>query len=104
MGFFFFVQCTSEDFDHGTECLLLAMKYVGVHGIILDGSPDLWKVWALPEYYMLDHSNLNQRFYSCLHDKHQLMMSLSRDNLNSLESDIASICTQVYCIQMSSFV
>lgn len=58
-----FLQCTSEDFDHGTECLLLAMKYVGVHGIILDGSPDLWKVWALPEYYMPDHSNLNQRFY-----------------------------------------
>ncbi|XP_076455877.1 D-ribitol-5-phosphate cytidylyltransferase-like isoform X2 [Babylonia areolata] len=37
-------QCTREDFDFGTECLLLAMKYGGVHAHILDGSADLWKV------------------------------------------------------------
>ncbi|KAK7478838.1 hypothetical protein BaRGS_00029937 [Batillaria attramentaria] len=37
-------QCTIEDFEHGTECLLLAMKYVGVRATVLDGNPDLWKV------------------------------------------------------------
>ncbi|XP_070175424.1 uncharacterized protein [Littorina saxatilis] len=37
-------KCTSDDFDHGTECLLLAMKYSGVHAKIVDGSADLWKV------------------------------------------------------------
>ena len=40
----FVSQCTRDDFDHGTECLLLAMKYSGVHAKILDGNPDLWKV------------------------------------------------------------
>ena len=37
-------QCTQDDFDYGTECLLLAMKYSGVKAKIVDGGSDLWKV------------------------------------------------------------
>lgn len=47
-------QCTLEDYEHGTECLLLAMKYAGVRATILDGSPDLWKVTYKKDLYAVE--------------------------------------------------
>ena len=52
-NFFFFIlspffasQCTEYDFDFGTECLLLALKYAGCAAHLVDGTEDLWKVSA----------------------------------------------------------
>ena len=49
----FWFQCTQDDFDYGTECLLLAMKYSGVKAKILDGGSDLWKVLAVCYHHLI---------------------------------------------------
>ncbi|XP_072108071.1 D-ribitol-5-phosphate cytidylyltransferase isoform X2 [Mobula birostris] len=44
-------QCTDYDFEHGTECLHLALQYCGVSAKLLDGPPDLWKVTYKRDLY-----------------------------------------------------
>ena len=41
---YFLFQATDDDFDHGTECLLLAMKYTGTRAKLIHGPDNLWKV------------------------------------------------------------
>ncbi|XP_062898375.1 D-ribitol-5-phosphate cytidylyltransferase isoform X6 [Mobula hypostoma] len=43
--------CTDYDFEHGTECLHLALQYCGVSAKLLDGPPDLWKVTYKRDLY-----------------------------------------------------
>ncbi|XP_076833266.1 D-ribitol-5-phosphate cytidylyltransferase [Brachyhypopomus gauderio] len=37
-------RCTEFDFEFGTECLHLALRYCGTSARLLDGPPTLWKV------------------------------------------------------------
>ncbi|ELT91058.1 hypothetical protein CAPTEDRAFT_125354 [Capitella teleta] len=37
-------NCCTHDFDHGTECLHLALKYCDVRAKLIEGSEHLWKV------------------------------------------------------------
>ncbi|KAG0717545.1 D-ribitol-5-phosphate cytidylyltransferase [Chionoecetes opilio] len=38
------VLCSNEEIDHGTECLLLALRHSGVKAKLVSGTPHLWKV------------------------------------------------------------
>ncbi|XP_051872299.1 D-ribitol-5-phosphate cytidylyltransferase [Pristis pectinata] len=44
-------QCTDYDFEHGTECLHLALQYCGISAKLFDGPPDLWKVTYKRDLY-----------------------------------------------------
>ncbi|XP_060681415.1 D-ribitol-5-phosphate cytidylyltransferase isoform X2 [Hemiscyllium ocellatum] len=44
-------QCTDYDFEYGTECLHLALKYCGISARLIDGPPDLWKVTYKRDLY-----------------------------------------------------
>ncbi|EPQ11514.1 2-C-methyl-D-erythritol 4-phosphate cytidylyltransferase-like protein [Myotis brandtii] len=39
-------QCSDYDLEFGTECLQLALKYCHVKAKLVEGSPDLWKVFS----------------------------------------------------------
>ncbi|XP_038653405.1 D-ribitol-5-phosphate cytidylyltransferase isoform X2 [Scyliorhinus canicula] len=44
-------QCTDYDFEYGTECLHLTLKYCGTSAKLIDGPPDLWKVTYKRDLY-----------------------------------------------------
>ncbi|XP_078391205.1 D-ribitol-5-phosphate cytidylyltransferase [Cetorhinus maximus] len=44
-------QCTDYDFEYGTECLHLALKYCGTSAKLIDGLSDLWKVTYKRDLY-----------------------------------------------------
>ncbi|XP_041039917.1 D-ribitol-5-phosphate cytidylyltransferase [Carcharodon carcharias] len=44
-------QCTDYDFEYGTECLHLALKYCGTSAKLVDGLSDLWKVTYKRDLY-----------------------------------------------------
>ncbi|XP_078084304.1 D-ribitol-5-phosphate cytidylyltransferase isoform X2 [Mustelus asterias] len=44
-------QCTDYDFEYGTECLHLALKYCGTSAKLIEGPPDLWKVTYKRDLY-----------------------------------------------------
>ena len=41
---YFHFQCSDYDFDHGTECLELALKYSKIKAKLVDGPDCLWKI------------------------------------------------------------
>lgn len=43
----FYLKCTQNDFEYGTECLHLALTYSGVKAMLVDGPDSLWKVGIL---------------------------------------------------------
>ena len=45
----FSLKSDDDDFDYGTECLLLAMKYTGTRAKLFTGPDNLWKVGYLHE-------------------------------------------------------
>lgn len=44
-------QATQEDFDHGTECLQLALAYSKCRARLITGTPNLFKVTYKPDIY-----------------------------------------------------
>ena len=56
---FFSLKSDDDDFDYGTECLLLAMKYTGTRAKLFTGPDNLWKVGYL-------HEVINFRNIQCL--------------------------------------
>ncbi|XP_064410900.1 D-ribitol-5-phosphate cytidylyltransferase isoform X2 [Latimeria chalumnae] len=44
-------QCSDNDFEYGTECLHLALKYCSTSAKLIEGSPDLWKVTYKRDLY-----------------------------------------------------
>lgn len=62
---------TENDFDYGTECLLLAMKYVGTKAKLFTGPDNLWKVTYRKDLYaaeaVLKEKNitLKMNFVAC---------------------------------------
>ncbi|KAL3837528.1 hypothetical protein ACJMK2_022879 [Sinanodonta woodiana] len=44
-------KATDFDFDYGTECLLLAMKYTGTKAKLISGTDNLWKVTYPKDLY-----------------------------------------------------
>ncbi|XP_008110822.1 D-ribitol-5-phosphate cytidylyltransferase isoform X2 [Anolis carolinensis] len=47
-------QCSDYDFDYGTECLHLALKYSKTNAKLIEGPPDLWKVTYKRDLYAAD--------------------------------------------------
>ncbi|KAH9509801.1 hypothetical protein Btru_045234 [Bulinus truncatus] len=47
-------KCTEDDFDFGTECLLLALKYSNTPAFLVKGTEDLWKVTYQKDLYSLE--------------------------------------------------
>ncbi|KAK0050418.1 isoprenoid synthase domain-containing protein-like isoform X2 [Biomphalaria pfeifferi] len=47
-------KCTQDDFDFGTECLLLALKYSKCPAFLVEGTEDLWKVTYQKDLFLLD--------------------------------------------------
>ncbi|KAH0627420.1 hypothetical protein JD844_003080 [Phrynosoma platyrhinos] len=47
-------QCSDYDFDYGTECLHLALKYSKMKAKLIEGPPDLWKVTYKRDLYAAD--------------------------------------------------
>ncbi|XP_048415448.2 D-ribitol-5-phosphate cytidylyltransferase isoform X2 [Stegostoma tigrinum] len=44
-------KCTDYDFEYGTECLHLSLKYCSTSAKLIDGPPDLWKVTYKRDLY-----------------------------------------------------
>ncbi|KAI8778241.1 isoprenoid synthase domain-containing protein isoform X1 [Biomphalaria glabrata] len=71
-------KCTQDDFDFGTECLLLALKYSKCPAFLVEGTEDLWKVTYQKDLFLLD---------SVLKAKNSIVSvwSVLKDNPVSLE-------------------
>eukprot|EP01136_Pigoraptor_vietnamica_P026173 Opistho-1_new@80942 len=48
-------KCTEYDFEHGTECLHIALEYAGARAKLIEGTPMLWKVTHKPDIYAAEH-------------------------------------------------
>ncbi|XP_060573466.1 D-ribitol-5-phosphate cytidylyltransferase-like [Ruditapes philippinarum] len=73
-----------NDFDYGTECLLLAMKYTGTRAKLFTGPDSLWKVTHRKDLYaaeaILKEQNISVQviFSSCPEDQDMLNAVLSQ--------------------------
>ncbi|RUS90311.1 hypothetical protein EGW08_001909 [Elysia chlorotica] len=47
-------KCTDYDFDYGTECLLLALKFADCPAQLVQGTDDLWKVTYQKDLYAME--------------------------------------------------
>ncbi|OWF49934.1 isoprenoid synthase domain-containing protein-like [Mizuhopecten yessoensis] len=77
-------KATDHDFDFGTECLHLALKYAGTKARLIEGPHNLWKVTLRKDLYaaegMLKENELQVQVVGCC----------DRDLVTHLQQDFAA--------------
>nr|XP_060638132.1 D-ribitol-5-phosphate cytidylyltransferase isoform X1 [Anolis sagrei ordinatus] len=116
-----YLQCSDYDFDYGTECLHLALKYSKTNAKLIEGPPDLWKVTYRRDLYAAESlikdtmsqqlciiSNINENarqvgflLHETLKDHVKVITSTSTsvsENDNHLQNMLLDHCYNFVCI------
>ncbi|XP_075231136.1 D-ribitol-5-phosphate cytidylyltransferase-like [Lycorma delicatula] len=46
-----YCKCTQDELDHGTECLQLVLRHMGIRAKLITGPEDLWKITLKKDLY-----------------------------------------------------